>query len=99
MNKPQPHSQILRDLIPVQLRNFVPFFDLDNKEEELSLHSTPSAPIPPSGSSVGGRSRLTAKADLIYNGQVISFFGFKKSWSDEEIIRQIGSAFEQKLQG
>ncbi len=49
MQQPRPHPQMLGDLlIPVQSRNFVPFFDLeilkDNKEEELSLHSTPSVP-------------------------------------------------------
>ncbi len=43
--------------------------------------------------------RGKAKADLIKNGQVISSFDFKKNWSDEEIIRQIGLAFEEKLQG
>lgn len=43
--------------------------------------------------------RGKAKADLMKNGYVISSFDFKKSWSDEEIKKQIGLAFEEKLQG
>jgi hypothetical protein len=43
--------------------------------------------------------RGKAKADLIKNGQVISSFDFKKGWSDDEIEKQIGLAFEEKLQG
>ena len=43
--------------------------------------------------------RGKAKADLIKKGQVISSFDFQKSWSDEEIKKQIGLAFEEKLQG
>ena len=43
--------------------------------------------------------RGKAKADLMKNGHVISSFDFQKNWSDQEIIRRIGMAFEDKLEG
>lgn len=43
--------------------------------------------------------RGKAKADLMKNGHVISSFDFQKNWSDQEIIRRIGTAFEDKLEG
>ena len=43
--------------------------------------------------------RGKAKAELMRRGQVISFFDFNRSWTEDDVYRHLRQAFGEKLQG